>query len=183
MINDGYQNVLEIFNLFSGPYNENFKIKKALNIFGINENLDMDTQKYLLNEISEYLFDTSVSQAKGGSGIRLFDYNLDFNYYYIDFKKYNVDLLEENISWYKFNLMLNEFMLFNGTRMNEVLSYRTYEKPPKYKTIEAAENAEHNQKMKLKNKYSLPTQTSENTENGFDKLWKFLEKKAGDKNE
>lgn len=168
--------------MFASDYPENFKIKKALEIFGINEQLDVETQKYLLNEISEYLFDVSINQAKGGSSTRIFDYNLDFRYYYIDFKKYNVDLLEDNISWFKLNIMLAEFILMKNTRMSEVIGYRTYEKPIKYKTQEAYDSALHTQNIKLKNQYSLPD-LKLNTENGFDKMWKFLERKVGGKNE
>ena len=136
----------------------------------------------MLNEIAKYLFDVSINQAKGGSNIRIFDYNLDFNYYYIDFKKYNVDLLDDNISWFKFNLLLGEMILMKNTRIGEVLGYRTYEKPVKYKNQESYDIAVHNNNMKLKSKYSLPILQT-NTENGFDKMWNFLEKKAGDKNE
>ena len=128
------------------------------------------------------MFDVSINEAKGGSSTRIFDYNLDFRYYYIDFKKYNVDLLEDNISWFKLNIMLAEFILMKNTRMSEVIGYRTYEKPIKYKTQEAYDSALHAQNIKLKNQYSLPN-VSQNTENGFDKMWKFLERKVGGKNE
>lgn len=166
--------------MFGSKYPEKFKIAQALDLFGIKHDYDYETQQFLLNEISEYLFDVSVKGTK--SSARIFDYNLDFKYYYMDFLKYGVDLLEQKVSWHKFNLILGEIMLMNGTRMSEVLEARTYERPPKYKNSEAIDQAEHKYKMERKKQYSLP-QITQDTEKGFDKLWGYLEKKAGDMNE
>lgn len=61
--------------------------------------------------------------------------------------------------------------------MHRILEYRNYEKP--IKNEKTRENIRHQQMMKLKNKYSLPIKN----ENGIEKLWSYLEKKAGETKE
>ena len=59
------------------------------------------------------------------------------------------------------------------------MSYRLYEKPSK--NIKQQEAEEHKFRMKMKRKYALPLQV--NSEKALEKLWGYVEKKAGESKE
>ena len=63
--------------------------------------------------------------------------------------------------------------------MKKVLDYRNYEKPIKNEKIR--ETIKHQQMMKLKQKYALPTKYEDDY--ALEKLWGYLEKKVGEKKE
>lgn len=129
-----------------------------------------------MDEISKYIFEIG---EKGSGKKKNFDLNYDYKYYFPDFLKYGVNLNKQDVDWWEFNSILGAILLNDNSNMKKVLNYRNYEKPSKSeKTNEAIR---HQQMMKLKNKYALPTQYYDNS--GFEKLWNYLEKKAGEKKE
>lgn len=155
--------------MFSSKFPEEFKVKKSLEILGIVDNFSFEEQNFILNEISEYIFDVSVKQAKGA---KIFDYNLDFKYYFLDFKKLGIDLLDDKVNWFKFNMILNELIYIKDTRINEIIGYRVYDNQ------DILDQERHNYNMKLKEQYSLPNTDFKNT--GFNKLWDYAERKVDD---
>lgn len=142
---------------------------------GIDEKLSDETKEYLLNEISDYIFESETVKQ---TNEKLFDLELDFKYYYPDFLKYDIDLMEEDISWFKFNSILTAIFVSKDSTMNKIIQYRAYKKPTK--NAKTAEAEEHKMYMDLKRQYKLP---NDNSENNLEKLWKYVEKRAGDDNE
>ena len=84
---------------------------------------------------------------------------------------------KEDIDWWEFTKILDAIMLDENSNMYRIMSYRNYEKPIKSEKTRA--NLKHQQMMKLKNKYSLP----QKNQYGIEKLWNYLEKKAGENKE
>lgn len=149
------------------------RITKSLQILGVET---QENREYILDQISQYVFDTS---KKNGSvkTKKFFDINYDYKYYFPDFLKYGINLNKEDIDWWEFNKILDAILLDENSNMHKVLEYRNYEKP--IKNEKTRENLRHQQMMKLKKEYSLP----EGNEKGIEKLWNYLEKKAGEKKE
>lgn len=110
-------------------------------------------------------------------GKKNFDLNYDYKYYFPDFLKYGINLNKQDIDWWEFNVILNAILIDKDSNMHRVLDYRNYEKP--IKSEKNRETIKHQQMMKLKAKYALPYQKEQ--EKGIEKLWTYLEKKAGDK--
>lgn len=162
--------MIKILRLFEE--NDVLKIEKSCNILGLQK-----PNARILNEILKY----TLEIGNGTSKEKVFDYDLDFKYYYADFKELGIDLIEEDIDWYKFNSILRKIMLNKNSLLSQIIDFRTYEKPSSSKTAEAKI---HREKTRLKNEYRLPQKTNI-TNNNFDKMWNFISKKTerGDSNE
>ena len=160
---------MKIFKLFEedNPY----KCERALELLGLDIK---ENQRYILNEISKYLF----NPQNGGKTLkeRNFDLNYDYKYYYVDFRRLDINLNKQDIDWWEFDSLLEGFMLDDNSTISKVLYYRTYTKPSK--SIKTQEEQRHRFMLKMKDKYSLPI--IQNT-NAFEKMWGYLEKKVGDK--
>ena len=111
---------------------------------------------------------------QSNNGESLFDTELDFKYYYYDFLKLGIDLLEEDIEWNKFNYILDGLLLTENTAIGKVVGFRSYKAPTKIDKYNR-EEVEYNRKMK--NLYSLRKESK--VENGLEKMFNYIEKKAG----
>ena len=138
---------------------------------GLNSN-----SAFLLNKISIYIFGKH-GKSTAGNGSKNFDINLDYEYYYPDFLKYGIDLNTDFIDWWKFNKVLSSILLDKNSNMYQIMSFRLYEKPPK--NIKVQEEKEHKARMKLKQQYAL----KQDPQKGLEKLWSYVEKKAGENKE
>lgn len=154
--------------------NDPFKIEKSLKLLNIN--IEYKNKKLLLNEISKYLF--GIKKSSSSLKEKNFDLNFDYKYYFSDFFELGIDLNHDEIDWWVFDSLLHKFMLKDDSTIAKVLSYRTYTKPPK--SEKTREENRHKFMMKMKNKYSLPIIQNEN---GFEKMWGYLEKKVGENKE
>ena len=143
-----------------------------LEINKINEN----EKEYILNEISEYIFNINEKNTKGE---KTFDLNLDYKYYFVDFLKLGINLNLDKISWWEFEAILESLFLDENSNLSKMLSYRLYEKPPK--NSKTQEEKEHKFRMEMKRKYALPN--PQKVENGLDKMWNYVEKKVGENKE
>lgn len=128
----------------------------------------------MINEIANYLFGKQIGNSRKTE--KAFDINLDYKYYYADFYKIGIDLNKMDIDWWSFNSLLESIMLDENSTMHKIISYRSYEKPSK--NIKVQEEKEHKFKMQLKRKYALPNMSD--SENALEKLWSYVEKKAGE---
>lgn len=146
--------------------NDEFKIEKSCSILGLSK-----PDIYILDAILQYVLETS----KDNNGSRIFDYDLDFKYYYADFKEYGIDLITEELDWYKFTSILKRIMLSDNTLLSKIISFRTYEKP--IQNSKTAEARIHKERMKLKQEYSLP-QRDEHLNRSFEKMWSYLSQKT-----
>ena len=151
------------------------RIEECLEILGIND-LRTEEQEIALNEIAGYIFDVS---NKSNHSKKTFDLNLDYKYYFVDFLKYGINLNKQDIDWWEFDTILEAIFLDSKSIMNKVMEYRLYEKPSKSAKVQ--EEKRHRFMLKMKQKYSLPLQ--ENLDESLEKLWNYVEKKAGDKKE
>ena len=161
--------MLKIFELMKSGTSDD--IRECCYLLGVNDLTDEEYQ-YTLNEVSKYVFDTK-EQA---SGDRTFDLNLDYKYYFVDFLKLGINLNVQDISWWEFDSILESIFLDDGSTLSKVMNYRLYEKPPK--NIKQQEAEEHKFRMKMKRKYTLPLQVDSNK--ALEKLWDYVEKKAGE---
>lgn len=105
----------------------------------------------------------------------MFDYDLDFKYYYADFKGLGIDLIEQDLDWFKFNSVLKKVLLDKNSLISTIIGYRAYEKPTK--NYKAQEAKIHKEMLRLKREYSLP-QRKEFSENNISKMWNFIQRKG-----
>lgn len=138
---------------------------------GINDIQECE-QAFVLDEISKYVFNVNERHSKGK---KTFDLNLDYKYYFVDFLKLGINLNNDEIPWWEFDAILESLFLDETSNLSKMLSYRLYEKPPK--NTKTQEDREHKYRLEMKRKYSLPDE--QEVENGLDKLWNYVEKKAG----
>lgn len=155
--------MIKILRLFED--NDVLKIEKSCNILGLQK-----PNAKILDEILRYVLES----GSGTNKEKVFDYDLDFKYYYADFKELGIDLINEDIDWYKFNSILRKIMLNKSSLLSQIIDFRTYEKPSSSKTAEAKM---HKERTRLKNEYRLP-QKKNNLDNNFNKMWGFITKKA-----
>ena len=139
---------MELFELFKNKFPKKFEIKKGLEILGIE--VEEYLQEEVLNEISLYLFDNTISNK---SGERIFDYNADFRYYYVDFLELGINLNKDNISWWEFDAILEGIFLQESSRIGQVITYRTYKKPSN--NSRTNDELQHNYYMSKKRQYAL----------------------------
>lgn len=153
-----------------------FKVEKSLKLLGLNVK---NNQDFILNEISKYLFETTNDIIIGNSGERIFDLNYDYKYYFVDFLRYHINLNKDDIDWWEFNSILDGILLDDNSITSKHLTYRTYKKPPE--NPKTREEQQHMYMLQMKRIHSLPNKNQ--VENGLEKLWNYVEKKAGDKKE
>jgi hypothetical protein len=164
--------VLQLLNLFSSDFVEDYKVDKGLEIL----NLDIHENKaFILNEISQYLFNTNIKS----DGEKIFDLELDYKYYYIDFLKLGIDLKQDNISWWEFDSLLEGILLSKDSSIGQVLQYRTYKTPSK--SIKTSENEENKFYLEKKRQYALHDPKA--IDKKLEKMWSYVEKRAGGINE
>ena len=164
--------MLKIFDLMKRGTLED--IEECCFLLGLKD-LKKHEQQIVLNEITKYVFNTE----ENGSGEKTFDLNLDYKYYFVDFLRFGINLNKEDISWWEFDSILEGIFLDEKSTMSKVMSYRLYEKPSK--NIKQQEAEEHKFRMKMKRKYALPLQVD--SEKALEKLWGYVEKKAGESKE
>ena len=164
--------MLKIFDLMKRGTLED--IEECCYLLGLKD-LKRHEQQIVLNEITKYVFNTEQS----GSGEKTFDLNLDYKYYFVDFLRFGINLNKEDISWWEFDSILEGIFLDDKSTMSKVMDYRLYEKPPKNPKQQQSE--EYKFRMKMKRKYALPIQ--ENSDKALEKLWGYVEKKAGESKE
>lgn len=164
--------MLKIFELMKNGTVED--VKECCYLLGINDLTDEECQ-YVLNEITKYVFDMKEQT----SGECTFDLNLDYKYYFVDFLRLGINLNKQDISWWEFDSILEAIFLDDKSILSKVMSYRLYEKPSK--NIKHQEAEEHKFRMKMKRKYALPLQV--NSDKALEKLWGYVEKKAGESKE
>ena len=131
----------------------------------------------MINEIANYLFGKQIGNSRKTE--KAFDINLDYKYYYADFYKLGIDLNKTDIDWWTFNSLLESIIIDENSTMYKVISYRTYEKPSK--NIKVQEEKEHRFRMSMKRKYALPNEKK--LDIALEKLWNYVEKKAGENKE
>ena len=164
--------MLKIFELMKNGTVED--VKKCCYLLGVND-LTCEECQYVLNEITKYVFD----MREQPSGERTFDLNLDYKYYFVDFLRLGINLNKQDISWWEFDSILEAIFLDDKSTLSKIMSYRLYEKPSK--NIKQQEAEEHKFRMKMKRKYALPLQVD--SEKALEKLWGYVEKKAGENKE
>ena len=155
--------MIKILRLFEE--NDILKIEKSCNILGLQK-----PSAKILDEILKYV----LEPGSGTNKEKVFDYELDFKYYYADFKELGIDLIDEDIDWYKFNSILRKIMLNKNSLLSQIIDFRTYEKPSSSKTAEAKI---HKERTRLKNEYRL-LQNKNNLDNNFNKMWGFITQKV-----
>lgn len=163
--------MMKIFEVMKNPKNES--VNECLDLLGI-DNLTYEEGLVVLDEVAKYVFDVNDRHS---AGPKTFDLNLDYKYYFSDFLRLGINLNKDNISWWEFDAILEGLFLDENSVLSRMLSYRLYEKPPKSPKVQ--EEKEHRFRMKMKEKYALPIK-NDSSNKSFEKLWNYLEKKAGD---
>jgi len=161
-----YKKVIKLLNVFSTDIPYEIKIEQSIKLLDIE--VDNEDKEFVLNEITNYLFNTKQKN----SGKKVFDLELDFKYYWADFKAMGVDLNKDNVGWWEFDTMLECILINDKSTISKIIGFRTYEKPPK----KYDENKEHRYYLEKQRQYALPNPKS--VESGFEKLWKFTEGKV-----
>ena len=160
---------MQLFELFKT--NDPNKIDKCLECLGIT-NYQYPDKEILLNEICLYIFETKVQPE----GQKVFDLKADYKYYFCDFLRCSkgINLNTDDISWWEFNALLESFFLDEKSTISTVLGYRTYKKPSANPKVQ--ENNQNKFYNEMKRKYAL--KISDNTDNGLQKLWNYVEGKV-----
>lgn len=161
---------MKILKLFST--NNPLKIDLCLEELGLF-NVPNNDKEIVLDEVAKYVFDTTTF---GIYGERVFDLELDYEYYFCDFRNHGINLNKDEIDWWEFDKLLAGYLLDKHSTISTVIGYRTYEKPPE--NPKTSEEREHKWRMEMKRKYALPNPSM--VENGLEKLWNYTEKKVGE---
>ncbi len=163
--------MMKIFE--SAKENTQDSIEKSLKILGVN-GLSPQEQISVLDEITKYIFDIN---QKHSSSEKTFDFYYDYGYYFPDFiEKYGINLNKDEVSWWEFDKLLDWCFRDKNSSLYNHMDFRMYKKPSKNQ--KTAEAEEHKYRMKMKQIHSLPIQID--TQKGLEKLWNYVEKKAGD---
>ena len=147
-------------------------IENCLELLGIDE-IEPNEAEFVLDEVSKYIFNVNERHSNGE---KTFDLELDYKYYFVDFLKLGINLNTDEISWWEFDAILEGLFLDENSNLSKMLAYRLYERPPK--NIKTQEEREHRFRMQMKRKYSLPSKIK--IENNLEKLFNYVEKKAGE---
>lgn len=167
--------MMKLFEL--SKQNSQESISKCLEILGITD-LPVPEQSIVLDEITKYIFDIN---QKNSSSEKTFDFYYDYGYYFPDFiEKYGINLNKDEISWWEFDKLLDWCFRDENSSLYNHMEFRLYKKPSK--NIKTAEAEEHKYRMKMKQIHALPHDKAR-TENNLEKLWNYVEKKAGDNKE
>ena len=165
---------MKIFEL--AKENTQESIGKSLQILGVN-GLSPQEQIGVLDEITKYIFDIN---QKHSSSEKTFDFYYDYGYYFPDFiEKYGINLNKDEISWWEFDKLLDWCFRDKTSSLYNHMDFRMYKKPSK--NPKTAEAEEHKYRMKMKQIHSLPIKT--NPQKSLEKLWNYVEKKAGENKE
>lgn len=155
--------------------NDKASIKRSLSLLGV-EDLKEEEEVIVLNEISKYVFEINNMHSNSK---KTFDLNLDYKYYFPDFLSIGINLNTDDISWWEFDSLLDWFFRKEDSSISSVMSFRLYEKPPK--NSKTQEEKEHMYRMQMKKKYALPN--SQKNDDSLQKMWNYVEKKAGEDKE
>ena len=162
---------MKLFHLFKLNLPQKYQVKYGLEILGIE--VEEEQKEIVLNEISLYLFDNSKTEQNGK---KVFDFELDYEYYWVDFLEKGINLNKDDISWWEFDKILGGLFLQEHSKIGKVIQYRTYKKPTKSnKTAEAEEHKFYLEKQK---QYALPLEENINIDKNIDNLWNFLSSKT-----
>lgn len=163
--------MMRIFEL--AKENTQDSIEKSLQILGVN-GLSQQEQVSVLDEITKYIFDIN---QKHSSSEKTFDFYYDYGYYFSDFiEKYGINLNKDEVSWWEFDKLLDWCFRDKNSSLYNHMEFRMYKKPSK--NVKTAEAEEHKYRMKMKQIHALPLQLD--SQKGLEKLWNYVEKKAGD---
>lgn len=155
--------------MFSSEFSFDYKIKKGVELLNLPK---VKEAEQLLDEVVKYIFNINNQNT---SKEKIFDLEEDFKYYYVDFLKLGIDLNKDKITWWEFDTILEGIFLQESSVIGKVIGYRTYEKPPK--SLKGSEEKEHRFYMEKKKHYSL--KSDKKIEESFEKLYTYLEHKAG----
>jgi len=150
---------------------QKYQVKYGLEILGIE--VEEEYQETVLNEISLYLFDNSKTEQNGK---KVFDFELDYKYYWVDFLEKGIDLNKDEISWWEFDAILGGLFLQEHSKIGKVIQYRTYKKPTKNNKVAEAE--EHKFYLEKQRQYALPLEGNNDVDKNIDNLWNFLSSKV-----
>lgn len=166
--------MMKIFEL--AKENTQNSIEKSLETLGVH-GLSPQEQISVLDEITKYIFDIN---QKHSSSEKTFDFYYDYGYYFPDFiEKYRINLNKDEISWWEFDKLLDWCFRDKNSSLYNHMDFRMYKKPSK--NPKTAEAEEHKYRMKMKQIHSLPIQID--PQKGLEKLWNYIEKKAGENKE
>ena len=161
---------MKIIKLLTSNFSDEFKINKILEILGFaEEGLALETKSFLVDKILDYIF--NFKENKTTNNEKIFDFFLDYKYYYYDFYKLGIDLNKDDIDWWQFNTLLEGILLQKEGAMLQVLEYRTYEKPTENPKV--YQNKIHQYYLRKKREFALP-QEQEEVDGGFKKMWEYL---------
>lgn len=163
---------MKLFHLFKMKLPQKYQVKYGLEILGIE--VEEEYREAILNEISLYLFDNSKTEQNGK---KVFDFELDYEYYWVDFLEKGINLNKDEISWWEFDKILGGLFLQEQSKIGKVIQYRTYKKPTKSNKV--AEQEEHKFYLEKQKQYALPLEKNENVDKNIDNLWNFLSSKVG----
>lgn len=159
---------MKLFHLFKLNLPKKYQVKYGLEILGIE--VEEKYQDEVLNEVSLYLFDNSQNN---NNDKKVFDFELDYKYYWVDFLEKGIDLNKQDISWWEFDAILEGLFLQEHSRIGKVIQYRTYKKPSK--NNKTAESEEHKYNLEKQRQYALPIEENQQrVENGLNSLWGFV---------
>lgn len=162
---------MKLFHLFKMKLPQKYQVKYGLEILGIE--VEEEYQETVLNEISLYLFDNSKTEQNGK---KVFDFELDYEYYWVDFLEKGINLNKDEISWWEFDKILGGLFLQEHSKIGKVIQYRTYKKPTKNSKVAEAE--EHKFYLEKQRQYALPLEEDTNVDKNIDNLWNFLSSKV-----
>lgn len=163
---------MKLFHLFKMKLPQKYQVKYGLEILGIE--VEEEYQETVLNEISLYLFDNSKTEQNGK---KVFDFELDYEYYWVDFLEKGINLNKDEISWWEFDKILGGLFLQEHSKIGKVIQYRTYKKPTKNNKV--AESEEHKFYLEKQRQYALPLEENNDVDKSIDNLWNFLSSKTG----
>lgn len=152
--------ISEIFNLVFTA-----QAKKELSRYAP---LSDDMINNLMVKLNEFFINKNdTPNSHDTSNNKIIDYVLDGEYIYGSFMaQYGIDLLEvEELHWHKFKALFSA--LESHTKIKEIMSYRSYEKPRK---------KEHDVHMELKKMWSFPYELSEEEQKAVDEFESLLRK-------
>ena len=161
---------MKIIKLLTSNFSDDFKINKILEILGFaEEDLALETKSFLVEQILNYIF--NFDENKTTNNEKIFDFFLDYKYYYYDFYKLGIDLNKDDIDWWQFNTLLEGILLQKEGALLQVLEYRTYKKPTENPKV--YQNKIHQYYLRKKREFALP-QEENSSDKGFNAMWEYL---------
>jgi len=94
-----------------------------------------------------YQNEQPLPHPTGKQGARAFDWLIDSEYIFAAFlQQYGIDLETENMHWHKF---LSLFNSLTGTKLNDIIQARLYEKPKKNDKRDGMEEMKNSWKLEI----------------------------------